>query len=593
MAGWFDDNTISRIQQANDIIDVVGEHVNLKKKGREMVGVCPFHDDHSPSMNVSGEKQIFKCFACGAGGDVFKFIQMRENLTFPQAVQRLAERAHIDVKPVKSSGPQKPENKINPNILAKVNQWAAQYFRENLLDTEKGRSAREYLANRSISDQSAEKWQIGLALDRDDLIETAKKKNANVQLLFDAGLAVRPKDSPRSKDKFVNRLMFPITDVTGRVIGFGGRTLEGADAKYLNTPATPLFDKSNCIYGLEHARHHIVSSGRAVVVEGYTDVIMAHQTGCANVVATLGTSFTTGHARILKRYARNAILLFDNDVAGTAAAARALQVCMSQRMDIKIASIPQGKDPCDYLLAAGKEEFEKVLESAADVFDFQWERLKDKFNSEDTLAGQKAALDEFLQTVAAAVKAVNLSPIETGLIVNRLSRLVGIENKQINQELKRKFGRAPGAGTQQWKNQKVQSLEEPAGPVAGAQREILEVLLAAPDMLGEFSEELKPDIFHSQVYRQLADAFFDAARTEPEPALTSILRRIESEQLGGLITEMAHIGQEKGNYRQRLSQAIETLREHRMRQDTERIKEKGDQETFLRSIKGNCRKLGM
>ena len=337
----FDNSIVNQVQQANDIVDVISEHVRLTKKGKEMVGLCPFHDDHRPSLYVNPAKQIFKCFSCGTGGSVFTFVQMRENLTFPRAIERLAERAGIKLKPhepAKDKSPQPPD--IDPNKLAKLNAWAAEYFQKNLYDVKKGKYARDYIAQRQITPESAKKWQLGLAASQDDLLKTAKNKNASLELLIKAGLLAH-----QNHDKFANRLMFPITDVTGRVIGFGGRTLDKTGAKYINSPATPLFDKSNALYGLQQARHQIVSSGTAVVVEGYTDCIMAHQFGCSNVVAALGTSFTTGQARILRRYAKKVILIFDSDTAGIEAANRAMEVCLSQRIDIKLASVPQGKDP--------------------------------------------------------------------------------------------------------------------------------------------------------------------------------------------------------------------------------------------------------
>ncbi|UCG48245.1 MAG: hypothetical protein JSU94_00425, partial [Phycisphaerales bacterium] len=267
----FDQTVVNQVQQANDIVEVVAEHVALKRKGREMVGICPFHDDHRPSFNVSPVKQIFKCFACGAGGDVFKFVQMRENLSFVQAIERLAERAGIKLKPRRvarpaesDSGP--PAEQVDPNQLARVNAWAAEYFRRNLQLPEEGNFARDYLAERHLTPESVEKWRIGLGLDRPDALQkAAAAKKIPSKLLGQAGLV-----TGQGQDKFINRLMFTITDETGRVIAFGGRTLDGTGAKYINSPTTPLFDKSNTLYGLEQARYQIVATGTAVVVEGYT-----------------------------------------------------------------------------------------------------------------------------------------------------------------------------------------------------------------------------------------------------------------------------------------------------------------------------------
>jgi len=230
MAGMFDNTVVTQVQQANDITDVISEHVNLKKKGREMVGICPFHDDHRPSMYVNGVKQIFKCFACGAGGDVFKFVQMREGLSFPQAVERLAERTGIVIKPIKYSKGTSKDRKtdVDPNRLAKANAWAAKYFQNCLKDEQRGKIGREYLERRQLTNESIKRWQIGLSIDsQDGLVETAKKQKADLEILRKAGLV-----TGRNQDKFINRLMFTITDVTGRVIGFGGRTLDGSGQVY-------------------------------------------------------------------------------------------------------------------------------------------------------------------------------------------------------------------------------------------------------------------------------------------------------------------------------------------------------------------------
>ena len=381
MPGSFDQGIINQVQQANDIVDVISEHVSLAKKGREMVGLCPFHEDHRPSLYVNIAKQIFKCFACGAGGSIFTFVQMRENLTFPQVIERLAERAGIRLPTQNRKSKIENQQSIDPNELARVNAWAAKYFQENLYDKQKGQQARNYIADRQITPESAKKWRLGLAVDsRDDLVRAANERRIPGKSLAQAGLVVGHKGGDSFGDRFVNRLMFPITDVTDRVIGFGGRTLGEADAKYINSPTTALFDKSNSLYGLQQARHQIVSSGTAVVAEGYTDCIMSHQFGCTNMVATLGTSFTAGHTRILRRYAKKIVLVFDGDIAGVEAANRALEVCLAQRIDIKLASVPAGKDPCDFLLAAGKERFEQLTDEAVDVFQFKWNRLIKSFS---------------------------------------------------------------------------------------------------------------------------------------------------------------------------------------------------------------------
>ena len=597
MAGVFDNSIVNQVQQANDIVDVISEHVSLKKKGREMVGLCPFHDDHRPSMYVNTVKQIFKCFACGAGGDVFKFLQMRENLTFPQAIERLADRAGIRLKKLKTQNSKLKTTDVDPNSLAKVNAWAAEYFQKNLADEQKGKSTRDYIAERQITPESTEKWRLGLAIDsQDDLIRAARARGIPPKLLTQAGLVVT--QGGTIGDKFVNRLMFPITDVTGRVIGFGGRTLDEASAKYINSPTTVLFDKSNSLYGLQQARHRIVSSATAVIVEGYTDCIMAHQFGCSNVVAALGTSFTTGQGRILRRYAKKVVLIFDSDTAGIEAANRALDVCLSQRIDIKLASVPEGKDPCDFLLTAGKERFEQLADEAVDVFQFKWNRLMESFGRDETLAGKKLAIEEFLQTIAMSLWAGNLPAIDRGLIVNRLSKIISADPKEINAELCRRIGRAAKTASYSVENQKVQSTDLGQGLFAVAQREVLEVLLNEPKLFEIVKQRISAEVFDVPILRQIADILFQTLSTDINASLKEILTGAESVEAGSVIVRLAQGGEEKGNFQSRLAGALDAIQRIQGQRKKSDIKAIEDQTQFLRrfsesTVKEDPHNVGM
>lgn len=578
MAGMFDSRIVLEVQQANDIVDVISEHVSLKKKGREMVGLCPFHDDHKPSMNVNSVKQIFKCFACGAGGDVFKFVQMRENLTFPQAIERLADRAGIKIRKVRNLKSKVKTADIDPNSLARANAWAAKYFHKNLQDTKKGKYARDYLARRKIKPKSVKKWQLGLAVDSQDaLIKAAAASKVPAKLLVQAGLTTGP-----NLDKFVNRLMFTITDVTGRVIGFGGRTLNETGAKYINSPTTALFDKSNSLYGLEQARHEIVSTGTAVVVEGYTDCIMAHQFGCCNVVATLGTSLTAGHGRLLRRYAKKVVLIFDSDVAGVEAANRALDVCLSQRIDIKIASVPEGKDPCEYLLAAGKEGFETLVNNAVDVFKFKWDRLKEKFDKDDTLAGKRAAIEEYLETIATGLLAGNVSDLDCGLRVNQISKIVGLDTKRINAELNVRLKRAARTASRNAGNVQARKIDYGRGRFAAAQREVLEVLLNEPELYETVKQKITAELFDVSILGQIAEILFEKLDKNNKTSLREVLAEIESVQLGNSVMELAQTGEEKGNYQARLAGALDTVERYRGRNQDEPFEEVEQQRQYLR-----------
>ncbi len=562
---------ITKIQQANDIIDVVTEHIALTKKGREFVGLCPFHEDHRPSMTVSPQKQIFKCFACGAGGDVIKFVQMRENLTFPQALERLANRAGIEYTPPKrksvipserSESRDLSNSDIDPNRLAKANAWAMELFKTNL-NTKQGKQARDYLKSRNITKDSIETFNIGLALPGETLLETARKSKADLDILSKAGLTAG------AHDKFTNRLMFPITDVTSRVIGFGGRTLDGSGAKYINSPTTVLFDKSNCLYGLEQARHTIVASGIAVLVEGYTDVIMAHQLGCKNVVASLGTSFTIGHGRILRRYAQNIVLIFDADNAGMAAANRALETCLSLKIDIKMATVPHGKDPCDFISEKGKDAFNELIENATDVFTYKWNRLKSRLDENSTIADKKQAVDDYLTAIAVGFRAGNLNAIEQGLYINKIASTLKMDPKDVKDQLDRIRRTAGTTRSYTNENSKVVNIQLPPGLAAAAQREILEVLLDQPYLYRKIKGRITTGHFDVTELKKIAEILFRSLENSDEIPLTDILAGIDEPEISNLVTDLTDTGAQKKNHLARLTDAADNLIRLQNKQKTE------------------------
>jgi DNA primase len=597
----FDNSIVTEIQQAVNIADVISEHLSLKTRGKELVGLCPFHEDHRPSLYVNPAKQIFKCFACGAGGDVIKFVQLRENLSFSQALERLAQRAGIKIERYSRPRSQAADSQdqADPTQLARVNAWAANFWRTNLYDNKKGQDARKYIAGRQISPESAKKWGLGLALDAwDALVNAAATAGFSPKLLQQAGLAVPRENAQGCYDKFRNRLMFPISDVTGTVIGFGGRALGDEPAKYMNSPATALFDKSNAVYGLDQARHNIVSSGTAVVVEGYTDCIMAHQHGCDNVVATLGTSLTVGHARLLRRYAKQIVLVFDSDTAGIEAASRALEICLAERIDIRLVSLPKGSDPCDFLLQEGGKRFKELIAQAVDVMEFKWKRLTDKLEKNDTFVDKRAAIEEYLRTVAIAMKAGRLDAITKGLTVNRLSRIMGISSRQINAELTRTFARSAVETGYKPENRKTAGPRLGDGFYARAQQEVLEVLLSQAELFDNAKQHIRLDTFDVPIFRQIAEALFESLQENTRSSLRDILSRVESVETANVITDLAASGEKKGNFSTRLKKALNAIQEHQEILSRTQIRTIDDETESLRRLKSklerpNLRNAGM
>lgn len=599
LAGKWDYSVINQIQQANDIVDVISEHLKLEKKGKEMVGLCPFHTDQRPSMYVNPAKQIFKCFACGVGGDVLKFVQMKENLTFPQAVERLAQRAGIALEPVRSRREDSDVGGLDTATLATINTWAMNHWIANLWDEQKGAAARAYLEQRQISIESARTWQLGLALDGwDDLGSRAASKPGANQSLVAAGLAVE-KERGGCYDKFRNRLMFPIIDVSGRVIGFGGRTLGDDPAKYMNSPATALFDKSNSLYGLNMARTAIGDSGTVVVAEGYTDVMMAHQFGVQNVVAALGTSLTSGHARILRRYAKRIVLLFDSDVAGKAAASRALEVCLSEKVAVRIAFVPEGKDPCDFLLESGADAFRAVIEAARDVLEFKWTVLEEQLAAGENLSDRTEAIRQYLQIAAVAFESRRMDSVSRTVVVSRLSELLKIPSSRIEEEL-HKIQRQQMRARQEQPAQPIESMETPqAAPtlLAQAQREVLEVLLHEPRLYDTVSGKIGPADFRTdRIAAEIAEVLLDCLAQGVEPTAARLYGQLESPAAAAVLSDLEAVGGQKGDAAMRLAQAIEVIEQHRQKREMNRLKSETDEDLLRRQQlamqKGGNRRTG-
>lgn len=338
-------------------------------------------------------------------------------------------------------------------------------------------------------------------------------------------------------------------------------------------------------------------------MEGYTDCIMAHQADCQNVVATLGTSLTSGHARILKRYAQKIVLLFDSDTAGLEATNRALDICLEQHIDIKIASVPQGKDPCDFILTAGGKSFRKLADEATDIFKYKWTRLTESLNSSDTLTGRKNAIEEFLQTIVTAIKSGNIGTIDRGLIINRLCGLIGLDSSQLNRELSRRLKkqsfRPAGYAASSGRNQPAaaEPLREYDSTVslgegfcAAAQREIIEVLLNKPELFSSVKQKITVESFDVPILRQIAEALFDVLQSGRPFEPAEVISNMESAQTGSIVAELVQSGEAKGNFESRLDGAIEAILSHHRQKEKLQIRQQGDQTEFLRKYSKNTGK---
>ncbi len=376
---FYSDEIKEEVRSANDIVDVISGYVRLQKKGSSYVGLCPFHNEKTGSFNVSQNKQMYHCFGCGAGGDVFGFLMQYENYTFQEAMESLAERAGIRL-PVKERSEQEKRESDYRSRLLEVNREAGKYY-YMLLRSERGAHAMEYFKMRELTDETMKKFGLGYS-DKysDDLYRYLKSKGYDDRLLKDSGL-ITLDEKRGAHDKFWNRAMFPIMNVHNKIIGFGGRVMGEGEPKYLNSPETQIFDKSRNLYGLNLARQS--RRPQMLLCEGYMDVIALHQAGFDNAVASLGTAFTSGHASLLKRYAKEVYLTFDSDGAGIKAALRAIPILKEAGITSKVIRMQPYKDPDEFIKALGAQEYQKRIDEAENSFMFEIRILEQNYDMTD------------------------------------------------------------------------------------------------------------------------------------------------------------------------------------------------------------------
>lgn len=424
--------TTQEVRARASIVEVVSDYVTLKKTGRNYSGLCPFHSEKTPSFTTNEEKGVFYCFGCQAGGDVFKFLMLYDGLSFPESIERLAERYGIHVQFSSSTIGNRESRRSD---LFRLNEKAADLFHALLLDPSRGARARLYLEKRGVDESQWRCFRLGFAPRGECLTGRFRHEGIMLSEAVEVGLVVE-KDHGGFKDRFFDRIMFPITEPGGKITGFGGRVIDEGRPKYLNSPETPLFHKGSQIYGLGQARDGIRSNDRVVVVEGYLDVLALAQFGITDVVATLGTALTAEHLRLLGRYTRNVIALFDGDKAGRNAAARGFEVFQQVGLWGMAAFLPQGEDPDTFVRMKGKEALQQVLERAIPIADFYLNWLRD--NHGTSFAGKSRLASEVTRMLA---KVVN--PLDRDLLARRAADLLGIQEEL----LRRHAGSAKGPGT--------------------------------------------------------------------------------------------------------------------------------------------------
>ena len=511
---YYSDEIIEEVRSKNDIVDVISGYVKLKKQGSSYFGLCPFHSEKSPSFSVSRDKQMYYCFGCGAGGNVFTFIMEYENYSFVEALKFLAQRAGVEL-PQEEYSKEAKERADTRSALLEMNKLAAKYYYAQL-KTEGGRQAREYLQNRQLSQETITAFGLGYSSKySDDLFRYLKMKGYSEEMIIKAGL-VNVDEKHGVYDKFWNRVMFPIMDVNNRVIGFGGRVMGDGKPKYLNSPETLIFDKSRNLYGLHRARTS--RKPYFIVCEGYMDVISLHQAGFTNAVASLGTAFTVQHGLLLKRYTKEVVLTFDSDGAGIKAALRAIPILKEAGLSARVLTMKPYKDPDEFIKNMGAEAYQKRIDEAIPSFMFEIQVLRDGYDFSDP-----SKKTEFFEEAANKLRTFE-DVLERNNYIEAVSRTYGIDYQILKQKVEEHAYKAPQAMQQERKQ--VQKKREKDEGLKAAQRLLLTWLSDHPGQLNQLADIIMPEDFSDSLYQEVARLLYkqiEQGKGNPAELLTNFI----------------------------------------------------------------------
>ncbi|NLY39298.1 MAG: DNA primase [Firmicutes bacterium] len=530
MSQGIPESVIDAIRQQTDLVSLVGEYLTLEKRGKDLVGLCPFHHEKTPSFTVSPDKQLFYCFGCGASGNVFSFIMKLENLTFPEAARLLAARAGIRI-PERSKAPA-GQDSVKEKLYA-MNLLAARYYHHQLINTAGGKKALEYLRERGIGRAASEMFMLGYAPEGwDNLKSFFVKKGYSEQLLIKAGLVTPREKGSGCYDRFRNRLIFPIMNIGGKVVGFGGRTLEEggtAGPKYLNSPETAVFEKGTVLYGLNLARDAIRREKTAVVVEGYTDVIAAHQAGIKNVVASQGTALTAAQARLLRAQAETVVIAYDADSAGENATWRGLKILQDAGCFVRVAELPAGSDPDSLIRTGGVAAFEKLLKSARYLLEYQLDILRRRYNPAEPEGRRR-----YMEEVLGLLSQVSNRP-EQDFYLKKLAEDVGVSEVVLRAELSKRCQKGRGVNNLPVKDQtnNIDRLE-----INPAEKMLISLMLQENELINLARQALKLEDFEHDT-RKVVEAIWSLEEKCGAVSGEMLIDLFADAQLHALITGLA------------------------------------------------------
>ena len=500
----YSDEIIEEVRQTNDIVDVISQYVRLKRSGRNYFGLCPFHDEKSPSFSLSPDKQIFHCFGCGVGGNVFTFLTKIEGIGFVEAVQTLAERANIQLPTLESSGDSKKEE-LKTKVY-KVNEFTANFYHENLYKPD-AKIAQEYVKKRKLTNDTLKSFKIGFSGKFDELYRALKQNGFEDREILESGLVNR-NDNGRYIDRYRNRLMFPICDVRGRVIAFGGRVLDDSKPKYINSPENIVYSKGRHLFGLNVAKKYDIKKN-LLIVEGYMDVISLHQRGIHNVVASLGTAMTQQQGYLLRNSTEQIILSYDSDEAGLNAKLRALEILQNMGCDIRVLQMEGAKDPDEFVIKYGNARFQALIDKALSVVEFKVKVLKQRLNLDNTSDKIK-----FLNEIAKLIAKVE-NTMEREVYIEKISKEYDVSKEAIYAEVNKLTYKQRNTEKALEKSRPVilhKKNEETNVPEATKRREntILSILLIGElSIFNTIKQNIKIEDFKYPLNKQIAKKLYE------------------------------------------------------------------------------------
>lgn len=548
MSGRIPEELIGLIKERVNILDVVSDYLSLKKVGVNYKGLCPFHSEKTPSFTVNEEKQIFHCFGCGAGGNVITFLMKANGMTLPDAVTELAKRAGIEIP--------KHERKPSPdtdkrNALYKINEAAASFYHRLLKESEK---ATGYLVKRGLSEGTINDYKLGYGGNEwDSLFRFLSQKGVSLPLAEDVGLII-PKKSGGYYDRFRGRIIFPIFDINGQVIGFGGRSIDGSEPKYLNSPESALFKKSDSLYGMSVAKRWVKEADEALIVEGYMDLLSLHQVEVRNTVATLGTALTAGHLRLIRRLTNNIVTVFDGDQAGVKATLRPLDLFLSEGVSTRVLSMPERHDPDTYIKEIGVDEFRKAIKSATPIMEFFIKAVLKERAPKD-LQGKLKVLDEVLPHIG---KVSN--KIEQWHYLKILSEMTGVKEGLLAEELRKAGGSTTGKFDVRFKK------TETSPATLRAEKNIMRLSLKYPELRKGVIESGVLDHFQDEELKGFGEALLAA------PMDSDLLEYFKDEEHKGLYLKLIMEMPEVVEPSKELEDCIKNLRQFKLKKEKEKLR---------------------